>query len=136
MRSHATVVLPWLYEVLLVLFPRSFREEFGYEMMCDVRDACRRAAQSGGRFRLISLAARCVADVARNLVIQWVRTGLPALVVISASWTLLLFSLLALQGVPQASALFTRLHFAWLLIAIAMGLACIAFGRYHAKRWC
>jgi hypothetical protein len=128
-------MIPRVYAVLLVLFPRSFTDEFGYEMMCDVRDACLRARHSRGRLGLVSLSARWVGDLARNVVIQWVRTGVPALIVISVSWTLLLFSLVALQGIPQASVLFTKLHLAWLLIAISMGLLCIAVGRYHARRW-
>jgi hypothetical protein len=135
MRSHLPLLIPRVYAMLLVLFPRSFTEEFGYEMVIDFRDACLRARHSRGRLGLVSLSARCVWDLARNVVIQWVRTGVPSLIVISASWTLLLFSLLALQGIPQASVLFTKLHFAWLLIAISMGLLCIAFGRYHARRW-
>lgn len=134
MRPQSPLMIARLYAMLLVLFPRSFTEEFGYEMMCDFRDAARRARHSGGRLGLVSLSARYAGDLVRNVFIQWVRTGVPALIVISASWTLLLFSLVALQGIPQTSVLFTKLHIAWLLIASAVGVLCIAFGRHHGRR--
>ena len=120
------------YAALLVFFPRRFREEFGYEMMCDFVDATRRARQ-GGRLGLVSLWASCTADIALNLITHWVRTGVPTLIAISASWSILLFSLLLLQTVPQTNALFTPLHVVWLVIVCAMTLLCVAVGHYHAR---
>jgi hypothetical protein len=58
---------------------------------------------------------------------------LPALVVTAASWSVLIFGLVALQGIPPNSELFGRLHVAWLGVAAAMLGLSIAGGRYYSR---
>ena len=129
MRSHLPLLIPRVYAMLLVLFPRSFTDEFGYEMVSDFCDACLRARHSRGstRPRLALGPMRLGFGPKRRHSMGAHRRAFTHSDL--SSWTLLLFSLLALQGIPQASVLFTKLHFAWLLIAISMGLLCFAFGR-------
>jgi hypothetical protein len=73
-------------------------------------------------------------DFAWNLVIQWFRTGVPTLIGISVTSTILLVVLLALQGIPQTNPLFAPLHLVWLASALALVLLSILIARYHGGR--
>lgn len=119
--------------MLLLLYPRSFRDEFGYEMTCDFEDATHSAWHSGGALEVLSTCARYGWDLGRNMITQWIRTGWPTLIAISASWSALLVALLALQSIPQANPLAFRLHAVWLVIAGVMALLSVALGRYHGE---
>jgi hypothetical protein len=83
-----------LYRAALRLCPGEFRRDHGDEMACDFDEARREAAASGGRalwvFRLL-----VGADLARTLVVQWLRTGLPVIGGAALLCTLLLASAVA-----------------------------------------
>jgi hypothetical protein len=119
------------YSKLLKLLPRRFLEEFGYEMVCDFSEAMERAVAAGSVVTVALIWANCVSDLMINAVVQWLRTGMPMLVALAMSWTVLLFSLLAIQGVPQNRPEFADLHLAWLVGALTLIVISIACSRYH-----
>jgi hypothetical protein len=80
-----------IYEAALYLYPPAFRREFSAEMLQDFDDAqaetwCRRGRRA---LFLVHLAL----DLARSAVWQWLRSGLPAVVVLSAGATLISVSI-------------------------------------------
>jgi hypothetical protein len=83
-----------LYRAALRLCPGEFRRDHGDEMACDFEDARREAMAAGARavwvFRLL-----VAADLARTLVVQWLRTGLPIIGAAALLTTLLLASAVA-----------------------------------------
>lgn len=83
-----------LYRMGLRLCPGEFRRDHADEMACDFEDARSEAAGSGTKavwmFRLL-----VGADLARTLVVQWLRTGLPLIGCVAAVVTLLLANAVA-----------------------------------------
>lgn len=83
-----------LYRLGLRLCPGEFRRDHGDEMACDFEDAWREAVASGAKavwaFRLI-----VGTDLARTLVVQWLRTGLPLIGCAALLFTLLLANAVA-----------------------------------------
>lgn len=72
-----------LYRAALFLYPPAFRREFSSEMTRDVHDATEDTRRSGSRRDLLALWGRIGADLARTVALQWLRTGLPALLLCS-----------------------------------------------------
>jgi hypothetical protein len=68
-----------VYRAALYLYPAAFRREFSSEMTRDFHDATHEAARTGRRRELLALWAGIGADLARTIVVQWLRTGLPVL---------------------------------------------------------
>ena len=71
-----------VYEAALHFYPPAFRREFGPEMLRDFDEAhsetwCRRGPRA---VFLVHIAA----DLARSIVWQWLRSGLPAIGVLAA----------------------------------------------------
>jgi hypothetical protein len=89
-----------IYQALLYLYPPAFRTEFGDEMAIDFHEGTGDAWRARGWPGVLSLWALIGADTARTAVLQWLRTGLPGLVVLSALWSTLLFELIAQQFLP------------------------------------
>lgn len=83
-----------LYRIGLRLCPGEFRRDHADEMACDFEDARSEAAASGTnavwQFRLL-----VGADLARTLVVQWMRTGLPLIGGVAVIVTLLLANAVA-----------------------------------------
>ena len=83
-----------LYRMGLRLCPGEFQADHAAEMACDFDDARSEAAASGTRavwvFRLL-----VGADLARTLVVQWMRTGLPLIACVAVFVTLLLANAVA-----------------------------------------
>jgi hypothetical protein len=73
-----------LYFAALYLSPPAFRREFSLEMARDVEEAIADARGRGGWRTLPAFAALIVTDLTRTLVVQWLRTGLPILFLLSA----------------------------------------------------
>jgi hypothetical protein len=103
-------------------------------MRRDFADATNRAWNRGGWFKVLALSLWFSADLVRNLIVQWLRTGVPTLIGISATSSILLVALLMLQGMPQNNPLFMQLHLAWLVLAILLVLLSILSARYHGGR--
>ena len=123
-----------VYSRLLGLFPREFRDEFGYQMLCDFEDAMNRIQRKGSRIDFVVYVVWHVRDLVQNAGVQWMRSRILALLGISACWTLLLFGLIVLQGTPQTNPHFLTLHLAWIAAAALMMACSIAIGRYHSRR--
>jgi hypothetical protein len=119
------------YCKLLKLLPRPFLEEFGYEMACDFSEGMERAVAAGSVATVALIWANSVSDLMINAVVQWLRTGIPMLIALAMCWSLLLFSLLAIQGVPQNRPEFADLHLAWLAGVLTLIVISIACSRYH-----
>ena len=90
-----------VYKRLLYLYPAAFREEFGDEMICDFDDATGEAWMVGRWPGVLCFWLVVSADFARSVAVQWVRSGWPALVGISATWSLSCCVLIAQQFVPR-----------------------------------
>jgi hypothetical protein len=97
-----------VYRALLYFYPPRFRREFSDEMACDFDDATF-DAWIGGRWSAVAaLWAVVGADFARSVTVQWVRTGWPALVGLSATWSLSCCALIAQQFVPRTEVFVPR----------------------------
>jgi hypothetical protein len=104
--NHAPpAVATYLYQACLLLYPERFRLEFGDEMVSDFDEATADAWHTrrwSGVFAVWTLVG---VDFARTVAIQWLKTGLPALIVLSAIWSMMIATLIAQQFVPRAPML-------------------------------
>jgi hypothetical protein len=64
-----------LYTALLGLYPRAFRREFATDMIQDFEEASHEAWTNTGWRGLLSFAFFAGADVARGVLMQWLRSG-------------------------------------------------------------
>jgi hypothetical protein len=83
-----------LYRAALYLCPGEFRREHGVEMACDFDEACAEVAPAGARAAW-TLRLLMGADLARTIVVQWLRTGLPAIGCVALLCSLVLTAALA-----------------------------------------
>jgi hypothetical protein len=79
----------------LRLYPGTFRREFGREMALDFDEAGREAWQDRGWHGLLAFWSRMTADFTGSVALQWMRTGLPLITLVSV---------LAALGVTGAAA--------------------------------
>ncbi len=93
--SRALTASERTYRLLLRLYPSSFRREFGHEMALDFDEAGREAWNDRQWEGLIAFWGRMSADFAATVAIQWMRTGLPAIALVSV---------LVAMGVTSAAA--------------------------------
>jgi len=119
-----------LYRLILLLYPGSFREKFSDEIMFDCTVGLADAFRHG---RTVFIVREQLADLITNVMIQWCRTGIPAVIAISASCSGLLFGLIALQSFAPTDPVFAPLHLLWLVLLAALVLAAIAVG-HHLSR--
>jgi hypothetical protein len=73
-----------LYLAALFLCPPSFRREFSMEMALDLEEAIADAKLAGTKRELLALCATVSRDLAATLIVQWLRTGIPMLLIV---WT-------------------------------------------------
>jgi hypothetical protein len=99
LKSAPPTAATCFYRALLHLYPSAFRLEFGNEIAADFDDATEEAWRAHGWPGVLPVWLFVGADLARAVLVQWYRTGLPALVVLSASWSTMMFSILAHQYV-------------------------------------
>jgi hypothetical protein len=78
-----------LYGAALQLCPGEFRREHGDEMASDFHEALGEAAAAGAR-AVWTLRLLLGIDLARTIVVQWLRTGLPAIGCVALLCSLLL----------------------------------------------
>jgi hypothetical protein len=71
-----------LYRAVLRLCPGEFRREHGDEMACDFDEARSEVASAGAK-AFWRLRLQMGLDLARTLVVQWLRTGLPVIACIA-----------------------------------------------------
>ena len=84
--SHAPpAVATHIYQACLLLYPAAFRLEFGDEMISDFDEATADAWQHHRWAGLLALWTLVGVDFARTVAIQWLRTGLPLLIALSAT---------------------------------------------------
>jgi hypothetical protein len=76
-------MLTRLYRAALFLYPPAFRREFSTEMTRDFHEATEETRIVGRRRDLLALWCRIGADLAGTIVVQWLRTGLPVLLLCS-----------------------------------------------------
>ena len=82
MRARSSVA-DAVYRAVLRLYPLRFQEEFASDMALDFADASDEAWLRRQWTGLLAVWLRCAADVARSLTLQWMRTRLPFVAVIS-----------------------------------------------------
>jgi hypothetical protein len=83
MRGHATLS-ERIYRAALRLYPGAFRREFAREMALDFDEAGREAWQHRGWHGLLAFWGRMTADFTGSVTVQWMRTGLPLITLVSA----------------------------------------------------
>ena len=79
------------YQAALYLYPPAFRREFSREMVLvfdEVRRDARDSSPGGDRW---SFWARMIADLARTIALQWMRTGWPVIGALSVLYPLARF---------------------------------------------
>jgi peptidoglycan/LPS O-acetylase OafA/YrhL len=136
--THKTLPAAWplrVYGALLHLYPREFRDEFGEEMLCDFADATSAAWHAGGAHAVTAFWARSCWDVAGNALLQWCRTGRPAQILAAASWSAWLWGLVALQSIPQSKPIAGQLHAVWIILAVALLLVSVGYGKYQRNNF-
>lgn len=84
-----------LYHAALFLYPPAFRREFSGEMTRDFDEATQDTGVTARRRDLLTLWTRIGADLARTVVVQWLRTGVPALLLSSMAGALVAASVAA-----------------------------------------
>jgi hypothetical protein len=90
-----------IYQALLHLYPAPFRREFGDEMVCDFDDATDEAWVLGGWTSVLGCWTLITADFIWTAIVQWLRTGWPAVAALSATWTTLCCTVIAQQIRPD-----------------------------------
>jgi hypothetical protein len=75
-----------VYRATLRLCPGEFRRDHADEMACDFEDA-RGEAVDGGARALWTLRVVLGVDLARTIVVQWLRTGLPVIACVAGAVT-------------------------------------------------
>lgn len=105
MNSAPPAMATHIYQVCLRLYPPAFRLQFGDEMVSDFDEATYDARRTRGWLGVVALWALVGIDFARTVATQWLRTGLPALIALSAIWSTMMCTLIAQQFVPRASLL-------------------------------
>ena len=114
------------YRAAVQLYPADFRREFGDEMARDFVQATREASRDGSRGGVPRLWARVGADFVCSLVLQWMRTGLPAVGLIAAACSFGGISMAARVLVgrtwisPPASAVDAELVTLFLLVIVLL----------------
>jgi hypothetical protein len=92
--AHAAPIDARLYRAALHLCPGEFRRDHADEMACDF-DSARAETSAGDDAALWALRVVLGLDLARTIVVQWLRTGLPAIACVAASVSLALVASLA-----------------------------------------
>jgi hypothetical protein len=94
-----------VYGALLLFYPAQFRFEFGDEMIGDFDAGTQDAWELRGWPGVVALWTLITADFAWTVVEQWLRTRVPAIVVLSVTWSTIMCTLIAQQFVPHAPLL-------------------------------
>jgi hypothetical protein len=92
--EHAEPFDARLYRAALHLCPGEFRREHGDEMACDFDEARGEVASAGAR-AIWLLRLLMGLDLARTIVVQWLRTGLPAIACVALACPLIVAAGLA-----------------------------------------
>jgi hypothetical protein len=72
-----------LYQAALYLYPPSFRREFSAEMVQDFHQARHEPHVRSGRRQLWAFRREMAMDFGRSLLVQWLRSGWPVILVLS-----------------------------------------------------
>jgi hypothetical protein len=104
--NHAPpAVATHIYQACLLFYPSAFRLQFGDEMVSDFDEATDDAWQARGWAGVTALWFVIGIDFVGTVALQWVRTGLPAVLVLSVTWSTMMCTLIAQQLVPRAPIL-------------------------------
>ena len=82
-----------LYRTALYLYPPRFRREFAEEMRRDFEEATFEAHAE--RSSLLAFRTRICADLVKTVLLQWARTGLPAIALVATVVPIVTATLLA-----------------------------------------
>jgi hypothetical protein len=81
--TRAQTAASKIYGALLFLYPPAFRREFAPQMARDFEEATHEAWDADRWRALLPLWLLVATDLTRTIVAQWVRSGLPALALLS-----------------------------------------------------
>jgi hypothetical protein len=85
--GRAMAIATHVYGVLVWFYPPAFRRDFALEMVCDFDEATSEAWREGRWLAVAELWLHVCHDLARTVLIQWLRHGLPLVPVLSAFGT-------------------------------------------------
>jgi hypothetical protein len=129
-----------LYHAALFLYPPAFRREFSSEMILDFNEARDETQQAGDGRGLWAFRADISADLVSTVVLQWMRTGWPVIVLLSMIVPLTAASALATlwkrthivlpHGSPDADVITLVLMVVVVLLVIA---ATIIFNHWFTR---
>ncbi len=105
MRNAPPAVATHIYQTCLLFYPSAFRLRFGDEMICDFDESTDDAWRARGWSGVVALWLVVGIDLVRTVTIQWLRTGLPALLVVSVAWSTMMCTLIAQQFIARAPVL-------------------------------
>jgi hypothetical protein len=78
-------LLALAYRAALTLYPPAFRAEFGEELQRDFEEAAAEVWRDGSRRDRLRFVAAMGRDLTTTVTAQWLRTGTPAIALISVS---------------------------------------------------
>lgn len=119
-----------LYRAGLYLYPPPFRREFGGEMRLDFEEASGDCWAAGGWRGVLGLWTHTSADLAISASVQWLRSGLPLIGLISAIFAALTVTAAAQLGrvsvpVPLAEAERDLVAIAFIAMVVLLIIAAI-----------
>lgn len=95
-----------VYRAALYLYPPAFRRDFGPDMLLDFDEASREGWSTGGWEAIVALWCRVGFDLAMTVVVEWLRDGHAAIVVLSAVVSAVIFEA-SFSTIVRALARFT-----------------------------
>lgn len=129
-----------VYEAVVHVYPPAFRREFGVEMVHDFREASQETWDSNRWHGLVPFWLSIAVDLVMTVSLEWCRTGLPLLALVSAVPGVAFLGLLArmerptLFVVPETAA--DRDVMAMLLLVLVLLLVIVttmAFTLWFAR---
>ena len=105
MTNAPPAVATHIYQACLLFYPSVFRLQFGDEMVTDFDEATHEAWHARGWVGVWALWCLVVIDFARSVAVQWLRTGLPAVLLVSVALNMMMCTLIAQQFVGRAPTL-------------------------------
>jgi hypothetical protein len=81
----APFLLSLTYRAAVAFYPPAFRAEFGEELQRDFEEAAAEVWRHGGRGDRLRFLVAIGRDLTTTVVTQWLRTGMPAVALISVS---------------------------------------------------
>ena len=105
MKAAPPTLATHIYQACLLLYPSAFRLRFGDEMTSDFDTWTHDAWDARGWLGVLAFWSFAGADLLRTAATQWVRTGMPTVIMLSAMLSTMMCTLIAQQLAPKGAKL-------------------------------